>query len=157
MCGKARALIFRRAPRHCIAIDGMRFQGYGGIVAASALLRLYCVWVSMEAEAAAFVEQRLPCMDAKAGRLVFRILGSVVHAAHAGEVLRFDFLHLRVGGPPGTGGLASAGAKYLLVLANDLSGGTWTDGIGGHVRDEDNSAGAASLVCGDRTAACVGE
>lgn len=45
-------------------------------------------------------------IHAKAGRLVPRPLGAVVHAENVGEVLHFAFLHLGVGRPLGTERLA---------------------------------------------------
>ena len=75
----------------------------------------------MEKNIAKFVRQRLHCVDPKAGNVMLRSLGDLVHGTEVGGVLQFDYLSLGEGDAIDTGGLVDGGYKHVLVLMDDVS------------------------------------
>lgn len=72
----------------------MTEAGHRGSVATLQRVKEYCGWANMDAQVREFVNQRLHCMDPKAGEMVPRPFGETVHGKRAGEVLHFDYLHV---------------------------------------------------------------
>ena len=91
------------------------------------VLRNYCVWQEMEKDVVNFVKKCLHCQDYKAGKMVPRPMGGVVHGESVGKVLHFDFLHVGASGSLGTEDVGNQGYQYLAVIVDDLSNFVWME------------------------------
>ena len=83
-----------------------------GICATMHRLGAYCVWEGMKEDAAELVRQCLHCVDSRAGNVVPRPVGEILHGTEVGEILHFDYLKL---------GDSDNRYAYVLVLVDDLS------------------------------------
>ena len=86
--------------------------GRRGICATMHRLGAYCVWEGMKEDVTEFIQQRLHCVDSRAGSVVLRPLGETLHGTEVGEVLHFDYFKLSD---------SDDGYAYLLVLVDDVS------------------------------------
>ena len=90
----------------------MQEAGHRGICATMHRLAAYCVWEGMKEDVTEFAQQCLHCVDSRAGNVVPRPLGEILHGTEVGEVLHFDYLKL---------GDSDDGYAYVLVLVDDVS------------------------------------
>ena len=90
----------------------MHEAGHRGICATMHRLGAYCVREGMKEDAAEIVQQCLHCVDSRAGNVVPRPLGEILHGTEVGEVLHFDYLKL---------GDSDDGYAYVLVLVDDVA------------------------------------
>ena len=90
----------------------MQEAGHRGICATMHRLGAYCVWEGMKEDVTEFVQQCLHCVDSRAGNVVPRPLGEILHGTEVGEVLHFDYLKL---------GDSDDGYAYVFVLVDDVS------------------------------------
>ena len=90
----------------------MQEAGHRGICATMHRLGAYCVWEGMKEDVTEFVQQCLHCVDSRAGNVVPRPLGEILHGTEVGEVLHFDYLKL---------GDNDDRYAYVLVLVDDVS------------------------------------
>ena len=90
----------------------MKAAGNRGICATMHRLGAYCVWEGMKEDVTEFVQQCLHCVDSRAGNVVPRSLGDILHGTEVREVLHFDYLKLED---------SDDGYGYVLVLVEDVS------------------------------------
>ena len=90
----------------------MQEAGHKGICATMHRLGAYYVWEGMKKDVIEFVQQCLHCVDSRAGNVVPRPLGEILHGTEVGEVLHFDYLNL---------GDIDDGYAYVLVPVDDVS------------------------------------
>ena len=100
----------------------MQNAGHRGVRATTHRLGTYCAWDSMEKGIAKFVRQCLHCVDSKAGNVMPRPLGDLVHGTEVGDVLHFDYLSLRESDDIDTGSSVDGGYNHVLVLVDDVAG-----------------------------------
>ena len=81
----------------------------------------------MEKNVANFVKKCLHCQDSKAGKMVPRPMGEVVHGESIGEAVHFSFLYLGAGGLLGTESVEKQGYQYLMVIMDDLGSFVWIE------------------------------
>ena len=90
----------------------MQKAEHRGICATMHRLGAYCVWEGMKENVVEFVQQCLHCVDSRAGNVVPRPLGEILHGTEVGKVLPSDFLKLDD---------SEDGYAYALVLVDDVS------------------------------------
>lgn len=108
-------------------------------------LRPSCMWISSEAEVGEFVRQCLHFAESRAGEFRPRLLGDLVHGEGVGEIIYFDFLHIRAGGSSGKDGGGKVPNKYIFVIFEDASSYVWLKRA---ATCDSAVTAAASLVCG---------
>ena len=99
----------------------MKDAGHRGVRATTHHLGVYCTWDNMEKDMAKFVRQCLQCVTSKAGNVMPRPLGDIVHGTPVGDMLHFGYLSFRESDAIDTGCLIDGGYKHVLVLMNDVS------------------------------------
>ena len=101
--------------------------GHGGVRATTHRLGAYCVWDNMEKDIVKFIRRCLHCTDSKAGNVMPRPLGDLVHGTEVGDVLHFDYLSLGESDAIDMGGLVDGGYKHVLILIDDASRFVWLE------------------------------
>ncbi|CAM9636210.1 unnamed protein product [Sphacelaria rigidula] len=88
----------------------MQSASHRGVPTTLFCLKEYCVWPHMDSHVRKFVRQCLYCVDTRAGAMVPRPYGDIVHGTAPGEVIHFHFMYV------GRGWFS-----VRLVIMDDLS------------------------------------
>lgn len=91
-------------------------SGHRGKTTTSASIAKEYYWNTLDIDTATFCESCIHCLCTDSRTRIPRPLGSAIHGDKPNEVIHFDFCYI---------GKSTYGAKYVLILKDDLSSYTW--------------------------------